>query len=211
MTIRECNYTQKNFLLPTGTGCNTKIEITKLHRGHKLHEWKWQEALLNLHITVVLIPWYEQNAWQWETHNKSYYIKWWNRQRHNIKIFTKILKFSTDTKLSYFFNKCCTGTLHPSQWKLIRHWHNILLNSSLQFLTCCWACYRNCWHILNCRKFLKLKIFCTSASLQGQEGLLQFVYCWHTISLQDRRVVIADVLCLWVTEHKFQHHEHINA
>jgi len=38
MTMREHNYTQKNFLLPTGTGCNTKTVTTKLQRGHKLHE-----------------------------------------------------------------------------------------------------------------------------------------------------------------------------
>jgi len=38
MTMRGHKYTQKNFLLPTGTGCNTKTEITKLYRGHKLHE-----------------------------------------------------------------------------------------------------------------------------------------------------------------------------
>jgi len=37
-TMIQHNYTQKNFLLPTGTGCGTKIEITKLHRGHKLHK-----------------------------------------------------------------------------------------------------------------------------------------------------------------------------
>jgi len=108
-----------------------------------------------------------------------------------MKIFTKILKFSTDTKLSYF-NNCCTDTVLPSLWKLIRHcflqfllwnWHSILLNSSLQFLSCCWTCYRNCWHILNCDNFLKLKNFYKPPSLQGQEGLLQFVQCWHAITL----------------------------
>jgi hypothetical protein len=151
-----------------------------------------KQALLNLYnITVVLIPWHEQNAWQWEPHNTRYYIKWWNRWRHNIKISTKISKFSTDTKLSYFFNNCCTGTLLPSVKAdqtllsvVVWNWHNVLLNSSLQFLGCCWTYYRNCWHILNFRNYLKLKNCYTPASLHGQEGFLQFVHCWHTISLK---------------------------
>lgn len=63
MTIREQTYKQNKFLLPTGTGWSTEIEITKLHRGHKLHMTQYGEHYMgkngNRHcLTYTKLQWY---------------------------------------------------------------------------------------------------------------------------------------------------------